>query len=195
MGDRGTEAGQAGDHGAGQQHAIEGLLLKLSTQLRHGQQADADEQQRGQQQPQHVALQRAILEAVHAALGKLDEALHVGLEHQQGIAGAELALEGIEVVAQGIDGDAARQRDTAHQQRQIEAVPDGETEVRYRPGQHAGGGTDQQVLDHQRRQNTDQQTDQHQHLDGQLHVARRLMRGLGQILRLAIEEDVVDEAQ
>ena len=94
-----------------------------------------------------------------------------------------------------VNQPTAPEGDDAHPQRRTKAVPDRQIVFRRRFLQDAGGRHRENGLHGQGWQDTHQQADGRQHLHRNLHPARRLVRGFGQIDRLAVEEHVVNEAQ
>ena len=75
-------------------------------------------------------------------------------------------------------------------------MPYGQAVVRNVTAQAAGNSRSQQRCDSVGRQGTHQQAKQHEDLNGNLHVPRRLMRRIfGQVDRFAVEKHVMHEAQ
>jgi hypothetical protein len=97
-------------------------------------------------------------------------------------------------VAAAVVEQAADQGQHAHRQGHVEAVPDGEPEVRHLGLQDGAGGGDQDCVDGELRQQANQQHQGDEDVDRHAHPARRLVRDARQVASGAAEEDLVDEA-
>ena len=132
--------------------------------------------------------QDAIRAEAEAGLQPLEGALAVHALEQRHLA-EEAPLQG------DIDADAAGQRGETHQQRQVEAVPDGQAVSRRIAAENRIGRGFEERADGERREDSDEQAGQHQQRTRQQHPARRLVRLARQLLRGRAEEDLEDETQ
>ena len=121
----------------------------------------------------------------------LEDALALEMAHQGRAVDALLQVP----LQQPVQENAADQRDHAHEQGLVEAVPDREAVVgRIRP-QDRAHRRGEEGLDGHRRDDADEQARQDQELDGKAHPVRRLVRRARQVRRGRAEEHAVDEPQ
>ncbi|MNO78588.1 hypothetical protein D3C76_697360 [compost metagenome] len=170
-------------------------LAQRTFTIQPGQRRDTSEHhhRRCQQQEHYIALQRTVLQALRQPLRRTHHTLHLLFEDQLGVHRRQAGIPVEQRLAQHIQEHSAEQRDQAHLQRQVEAVPDRQAVLRQRAVQAGGCGGGQQRRHSEARQHAHQQAEEHQDFHRHLHVARRLVGLLGQVDRFAVEEHVVDE--
>ena len=151
MGHDGSEGAEDQQCCAKNQHAIELALWHPAGQLRQLQQAQGGKQQRRAQQQAHVALQRAVLQALRQRLAACHQTLDAVLEDHPCIGGGELTHETADRGMHAVERDTASQCDQTHDQGRIDAVPDGQVELEV-PAQYGLGRKIQQASGQYRRE-------------------------------------------
>ncbi len=196
MEDHGEYGGDHQNQHAGDGHRIERGHRHATGQLLERRQRDDHQSQGTAQHPGQIALLRAAFQQHGDAHGQARHVTHHLIEGILGIQVGQSLVPAEQRFAAGVDDDPTEQRNETHQQRQVEAVPDGQAVLRQLATQGRSGGGGQQRRYRVGWHDADQQAEEHQHLNRHFHVARWLVRRvLGQVDRLAVEEYVMDEAQ
>ena len=168
--------------------SVAGQRLAPETHRTHGQGAH--------HQREAVAAQTAVVQRSIEPAAKLEQQRYQALG--QGFAAqtqGNTIMGGEYPPAAGVESDATAQRHQTHDEGRREAVPDTEAEIGQRLLQDSRGRHFKQGAHGEVRQGADGHAQYHQHLDRNLHPARRLVWRAGQIPGLAVEKDVMNETQ
>ena len=176
----------AADHPGHREHRREGQQLARAARRGRGPERGRRAGQRHHDHQQQLHLQAARAEDAAAAPADFAQSREQVLEHALAVEAVQqrrVREPAVDAAAplQQVERGAAGQRDEAHQERQVEAMPDGQAVGRQFAAHHRLGGRGEEGADRPGRRDADHQADQHQQLDRHAHPVRRLVRLLGHV--------------